>query len=140
MSKTSIRQQIHHNIIAIISLIVAIIAISYNTWRTEETEKNRNFRTADFEVLNQLGQLQLVVNNARYQKGVNPIIGWGHVSFVSDLSQILPPPVPFEIAELVRVWGDTWQTIQTNEGSADKITQKIDAARALVLHQLKTLK
>lgn len=140
MSKSTIRKQIHHNIIAIISLIVAIIAISYNTWRTEETEKNRNSRAADFEILNQLGQLQLVVNNVRYQRGVNPLSGWGHVSFVSDLSQILPPPVPFKIAELVRVWGETWQTIETNEASADKITQQIDGARALVLHQLKTLK
>lgn len=143
MPRISVKRQIHNNMVAIISLVVAITAISYTTWRSEKTERNRNVRPAAFEVLNQLGQLQLVVNSVRYrddnQGVVNPIIGWGHVSFVSDLSQILPPPIPVKIAELVHIWGDTWETIRTNEADADKITHQIDSSRALVLKQLKHL-
>ena len=144
MLKSSIRMQIHDNLVAIISLIIAIVALSYNTWRNERTEANRNIRPAAFEILNQLGQLQLVVNNTRYLPGssdsMNPILGWGHVSYISDLSQLLPKPIPAEINKLVIVWGDNWQRIRKNEASADKVAQVIDSSRSMILSKLKELK
>ncbi len=144
MSKNSLGTQIHNNIIAIISLTVAISALSYNTWRNEKTEKNRNIRPAAFEVLKELGQLQLVVNNAHYiighSESINPILGWGHISLISDLGQILPPPIPAKVDELFRVWGDNWQKIRTDEASVDRITHEIDDSRTIILNQLKRLK
>jgi hypothetical protein len=144
MLRNTVGAQIHNNIVAIISLTVAISALSYNTWRNEKTEKNRNIRPAAFEVLKELGQLQLVVNNTRYitdhSGSINPILGWGHVSLVSDLGQILPPPIPSKVDELVRVWGDNWQKIRTDEVSADKVAHKIDDSRTIILNLLKNLK
>ncbi|WP_043872956.1 hypothetical protein [Legionella massiliensis] len=144
MLKNSIWSQIHNNLIALISLTVAISALSYNTWRNETTEKNRNIRPAAFEVLKELGQLQLVVNNTRYiansSESINPILGWGHVSLISDLGQLLPPPIPAKVDELVRVWGDNWKKIRTDEESADKITHEIDSSRAIILNTLMHLK
>ena len=34
----TIRQQIHSNLVALISLFVAVTALAYNTWRNETTE------------------------------------------------------------------------------------------------------
>ncbi|MFI4918948.1 MAG: hypothetical protein ACHP65_05270 [Legionellales bacterium] len=144
MQKKSIKNQIHNNLVAIISLSVAISALSYNTWRNEKTERNRNIRPAAFEILKELGQLQLIVNNVRYgtehSKLIDPILGWGHISFLSDLSQLLPQPIPTQMSKLVQVWQNDWEKIRTNEASADKITLKIDDSRSMVLNQLKTLK
>ena len=144
MSRDSIGSQIHKNIVAIISMILAIAALSYNTWRNEKTERNRNIRPAAFEVLKELGQLQIIVNDAHYETNspgsMNPMLGWGHVSLISDLGQILPPPMPFSVNKLVHVWGDNWQQIRTNEASVDAITKEIDASREIILTQLKSLK
>ena len=140
----TIREQIHNNLVAIISLIVAITALSYNTWRNEKSERNRNIRPAAFEVLNQLGRLQLVVNNTLYinnkSESMNPILGWGHVSFISDLGQLLPQPIPVKVDKLVEVWENNWQKIRTDETSVNNVTHEIDEAREVVLTQLKMLK
>lgn len=144
MSNKSIKSQIHSNLVAIISLIVAISSLSYNTWRNEKTEKNRNIRPVAFEILKELGQLQLVVNNVRYatdnKMSINPIMGWGHISFISDLSQLLPQPIPTQISKLVQIWQNNWGEIRTDESKADIITYQIDDSRSIILNQLKKLK
>ena len=60
----NVGQQLRSNAVALISLAVALTALGYNTWRNERTEHNRNIRVAAFEVLTQLGELQVVVNSA----------------------------------------------------------------------------
>ncbi len=143
MSQDSIGSQVHNNLIAIISLVIAIAALFYNAWRLQVTEENFNIRPAAFEMLKQLGQLQLVVNNTRYlsnhTESMNPILGWGYVSLINDLSQLLPPPMPSRATELSHVWADNWEKIRTDETCADKITQQIDASRNLILNQIKHL-
>ena len=62
----SIIEQIRRNLLAIISLTVAISALGYNTWRNETTEENRNIRLASFEILVQLGKLQIITDHAHY--------------------------------------------------------------------------
>lgn len=138
----SILQQIRDNVVAIISLIVAISALGYTTWREEHTEKNRNIRAAAFEVLMHLGELQMVVNTKHYDPqnpSGNPLIGWGHIALIDDLSQILPAPAPKTADELVNVWKENWKQINENEDSADKISDSIDKTREVVLKILKEL-
>jgi hypothetical protein len=144
MARKSLEKQVHDNAIALISLVVAVLALFYNTWRAELTEENFNIRPAAFEMLKNLGQLQLLVNNIRYvhqqPKATNPILGWGYVSLISDLSQILPPPIPEHVQELVSTWQQNWEQISTKEECADKISRKIDDVRMLILDELKKLK
>lgn len=142
MKSKSMGNQIKNNAVALISLIVAFIALGYNTWRNEHTEKNRNIRMASFEVLKSLGELQLVVNYAQYQPDNtmgNPILGWGYIALIGDLSHLLPSPVPEQAAELIRVWGTDWNKIKTDEKSADLISNQIDGARSAVLGTLYSL-
>jgi hypothetical protein len=72
--------QLRANTVALTSLAVALTALGYNTWRNERTERNRNVRVAAFEVLKQLGELQLVVNAAFFAKDGrlgHQMAGWG---------------------------------------------------------------
>lgn len=143
MKIITIATQIKNNFIAILSMIIAITALSYNTWRNELTEKNRNIRTAAFETLKELGELQIIINHSYYQHDNamgNPLLGWGHVAFITDLGQLLPYPIPTRVKKLTEVWGDNWDKVQTNEVAVDKITNEIDQARESVTNVLRQLK
>src|SRR5579862_5039415 len=123
MKTITIPHQIKNNFIAIISLFIAITALYYNTWRNEQTEKNRNIRTAAFEVLKELGDFQTIINYAHYQPQSadgNPYLAWGHVAMMNDLSELLPPPVPNNIHTLTQTWNKNWRRIKTDDGAVDK--------------------
>ncbi len=138
----SIGQQIQRNLLAIISLVVAVSALSYNTWRNETSEENRNIRVASFEVLMNLGKLQLITDYAHYDKNNergNPITGWGHISMVEDLSFLMPSPVPEKSIALKKVWAENWQKLGKDPNSVKYITNAINTMRETVKSQLKTI-
>lgn len=140
---SNVGNQIGQHIVAIISLIIAIVALTYTTWREEESEQNRNFRLAAFEVLKNLGNLQVIVNYGHYEPDNsmgNPILGWGYVALAGDLSKLLPSPVPEQVDKLIQVWTDEWKKIKTDQASVDRISQQIDQARTAVTDQLYHLK
>ncbi len=143
MDRHSLKRQLKDNMVAIISLVIAIVALLYTGWREETTEKNRTLRTAGFEVLKNLGELQIVVNYAYYQhddaKG-NPYLGWGHIALISDLAVLLPSPIPQTIAKLVKDWGELAQKINNNEEAVDLISSEIDASRHEVLQAIRYLR
>jgi hypothetical protein len=89
MKLSYLLEQVKSNLIAIISLAIALTALGYTTWREEVTEKNRTLRAAGFEVLKNLGELQLIVNYIRYDPEnpqANPYLGWGYVAIIGDVS------------------------------------------------------
>ena len=134
--------QIKNHYVAIISLIIAVIALLYTSWREENTEKNRTYRLAGYEVLKNLGELQIVVHTSYYAKESmgDPFIGWGYVAIISDFSQLLPEPVPKEVKKLVQVWGENWSHLKTDEHAVQTVTKEIDAARQTVLTEIKHLR
>ena len=139
----SIMQQVQRNLLAIISLVVAISALGYNTWRNETTEENRNIRLASFEILVQLGKLQIIADHVHYGNAnntANPITGWGHVAMIDDLSFLMPAPLPDEAAKLKKVWQQNWEGLGTDDSSAVTLTETITAMRETVKSQLKTIK
>ena len=143
METVSIAQQLKRNFIAILSLVVAITALSYNTWRNEYTEKNRNIRVASFEILKTLGELQLIVDYAHFQKDKHygdPTMGWGKVLFIKDLSQISPSPIPETAEKLLMTWRDNWEKMETDNQSVQRISEEIFHAREDVVGVLKGLR
>lgn len=140
---SSIKEQLKQHCIAIVSLAIAIIALLYTTWREEETEKNRNVRVAAFEVLKNLGQLQVVVNYAVFQPDNtmgNPMLGWGYVAIISDMSELLPPSTQENAKKLRTVWSENFQSLKTEEAASDRVTQEIDASREAVLEVIRHLR
>lgn len=81
-------------VIALISLVVALMGLGYNTWRNEATEAHRNARQASFELLDQLGQLQQIVDN-RYYAGerseMTRIAAWSRAALIRDMGTLVSP-------------------------------------------------
>lgn len=141
-TKNSILGQIQRNLIAIFSLIFAITSLGYNTWRNELTEDNRNIREAAFVVLVKLGDLQRVVFFSHYDHDEvtgNPRNGWAYALTISDLSQVVPEPLPECTATLKQVWGENWNLLGSQEAAAEKIGTAIDKCREITLKILRDL-
>lgn len=141
--RSSLRQQVHQNLIAIFSLVFAVVGLTYNTWRNELTEDNRNVREAAFEILVMLGDLQRVVFFSHYDRDDvigNPRNGWAYVLTISDLSKIMPDAVPTCSKAHEHAWSGSWQLLGKNEGGAQKIGSAIDDCRHLTLDVLHNLR
>ena len=141
---STIREQLRNNLVALISLVVAVSSLGYNTWRNERTEHNRNVRTATFELLVKLAELERVVYLAQYdrdQSGGSPRTGWTYVLVIRDLSALAPQPVPAKAAQLQKVWSDNWEGLgKEDETSVNRIDDAIGALREATLTSLKTLR
>jgi len=139
----SLREQLRDNVVAIISLVVALTALGYNTWRNERTEHNRNVRTAAFEVLGRLAELERVVFLAQYDhdvRGGSPRAGWTCVLAIHDLAALVPAPVPARAAQLQKVWAENWEGLgRDEEMSAERIDDAIGTVRKDTLATLMAL-
>jgi hypothetical protein len=141
---TTIREQLRNNVVALISLVVALGSLSYNTWRNERTEHNRNVRTATFELLGKLAELERVVYLAQYDRdrsGGNPRTGWTYVLVIQDFAAVVPQPVPAQAAQLQKVWAENWQGLGgEDESSVERIDDAISKLRTASLAMLKALR
>lgn len=130
------------NSVALISLVIALSSFFYGAYRQERTERNMNVRQASFEMLKQLGELQLIVNRGYFEKNSetgNPMLGWGYIAFISDLSVLLPSDVKNSTDHLIAVWKQEWKHYKDSEESADKISQASDEVRLSVRRELTNL-
>lgn len=137
-----ILKQIRQQSLSIISLLVAISALSYNTYRNELTEFNRNKRHAGFELLKELNQLQLLIDYAHYDKDSeqgNPITGWGHMMYVKDMSHLISANVVADADQLGETWAMEYASVYDNSVSNQRITEKVDALRSRVRHEINSL-
>jgi hypothetical protein len=141
---STLRQQLRNNAVALISLVVALGSLGYNTWRNERTEHNRNIRTATFELLSKLAELERVVFLAQYDRdgsAGSPRTGWTYVLLIRDLSAVVPAPVPARAAELQKSWGENWGGLgKDDESSVNKIDDAIDRLREASLTTIKSLR
>jgi len=141
---SSLRQQLRNNAVALISLVVALGSLGYNTWRNERTEYNRNIRTATFELLGKLSELERVVYLAQYDRDVsggNPRTGWTYVLVIRDLSSVVPAPVPAKAVQLQQVWSENWEGLgRDDEASVNRIDDAIGSLREAALAMLQALR
>ena len=140
----TLREQLRNNAVALISLVVALGSLAYNTWRNERTEHNRNVRTAGFEILTKLAELERVVFLAQYDQdtqGGNPRTGWTYVLVIRDLSELVPEDVPTQAVNLRKVWGENWEGLgKDDETAVDRIDDAITKLRETTLRMLRSLR
>ncbi len=140
----SIREQLRSNAVALISLVVALSSLGYNTWRNEHTERNRNVRTAAFEMLMRAGDLERVTFLAQYDRDVragSPRTGWTDVTAIRDLATLVPAPVPVRAAELEKAWTDNWEGLgKDDETAVSRIDDAIGRLREAILATLHALR
>jgi hypothetical protein len=138
----SIVNQVRRNAVALISLVIALYGLGYNTWRNELTEANRNQRTAAFEILLKLGELQQVVFHGHYDRDTsmgNPRTGWAYVLTVHDLASVMKKPMPAMADELISTWSADWEGLGSDQDSADRVIAGIERAREQTLRVLRSL-
>ena len=134
----TLRAQVRHNVLALISFGVALTSVSYNTWRDERTEYNRNVRAAAFQMLTKLADFERTVFLSHYDRDPangNPRIGWTDVIVIHDLATVAPAPLESTAATLRTVWRDNWERLAgDDESSVDQsgrilpnITRRTDA-------------
>lgn len=155
---STIRTQVRNNAVALISLVVALGSLGYNTWRNETTEEQRNLRHASFRVLESLGELQEVVNYRYYYlpfedtaqaESKSRLRGFGSVTMVRDLMNLMPPPAPGAGQELHRLWNRHFgalDDLDSNGGHSpssrtaeQELTGAIEETREAVVEVLKSL-
>lgn len=127
---------------AVFSMLFALVGFSYNVWRMEITEYNSNVRSASFELLLQLSELESIVYAAHYDQDVilgSPRKGWVKVNLIADLSMITEPELSVAAEELKLSWQSNWQQLADDEASAQAVVIKIDETRAQVRILLKQL-
>src|SRR5439155_983144 len=130
------RSQLRVNVLAIVSLVIALIALGYTTWRNERTEYNRNVRVAAFETLKQLGEAQIIVEYAHFQKNRqlgDPLQGWGRMIYIRDLAKLLPASAPADAERLWVAWRDNIEKLEDDKEALVKITDEMQLLRLSVL-------
>lgn len=127
---------------AVFSMLFALVGFSYNVWRMQITEYNSNMRSASFELLLQLSELEAIVYAAHYDQDTiegSPRKGWIKVNLIADLSMIAEPEVSASANALKLEWQDNWQALSRDEASAMNMVEAIDLTRDEVRHLLSKL-
>ena len=117
---------------SIASLLLAVVGFSYNTWRLEVTEDNNNIRTAAFEVLQNLSELEQVIFSAYYDNDTvegSPRKGWVKVGLINDLSTLISPEVEKDTMILKQYWSENWSKMSQEQDVVDNLGTYIDKIR-----------
>ena len=128
---------------AILSLLFAVLGFSYNAWRMELSEDNNNIRTASFEVLKELAELEQIIFAAHYDQNAvagNPRTGWVKVGLITDLSVLVSRGAETQSMELKSIWSKNWSSMSKDREAVDELIRAIDVVRAEIKSVLSELK
>ncbi len=143
LNRQWILAQLRANIVAICSMAVALTGLAYNTYRNEKTEINHNVRAAAFETLKNLGEVQIIVDYLHFKKDRvrgDARLGWGRITLIHDLAQVLPAPGP-EDADLLRTaWRENVEQLEDSSDAMIHITDEIQRLRLTTLDILNHLR
>ncbi len=132
MSRESLQKLKLFYITSIFSIAFAMLGFTYNAWRMEVTEDNSNTRTAAFEVLLQLSEMEQIIYAAHYDKNSeegNPRKIWVKVELIGDLSSLISPEVKMSTDELKLLWSRGWDVMKDDEEITHKLVGQIGKVR-----------
>jgi len=135
--------QLRANIVAISSMAVALTGLAYNTYRNEKTEINHTVRAAAFETLKNLGEVQIIADYAHFKKDRlrgDTRLGWGRVTLIHDLAQVLPAPGPADADALRTAWRENVEQLEESNDAMIRITDEIQRMRLTTLDILNKLR
>lgn len=116
----------------IFSVILSLSGFSYNVWRLESTETNNTVRTASFEMLLELSQLEQLIYSLHYDKDNmegSPRKGWVKVGLINDLSPLAGKGVMEKSEQLRAEWSENWHHIEDSNEATNQIVDAIEATR-----------
>ncbi|KNC69082.1 hypothetical protein [Pseudoalteromonas ardens] len=126
----------------IASMLFAFVGFAYNAWRLEVSEQNNNIRTACFEMLRELAQLEQLIYIAHYDQDKtlgSPRKGWVSVGLINDFSYLTNSELQQSATTLRATWSDNWQNIYASTQAVDLVVKDIDTVRADIKQLLNEL-
>lgn len=139
---SGIQEQMGKHSVALVALLVAVLTLGYTAWRQEVSERQRTVRTAGFELLRELGALQMVMDQAHFagdaERG-DPIKGWSHVLLAEDFAMFMDPEVQAAVKALHQRWEEEWPKLGEDEDAATRLTATIEVTRLAVRAELSRL-
>ncbi|WP_133407649.1 hypothetical protein [Parashewanella tropica] len=135
------KRRLHAFFIAF-SILLSIIGFSYNVWRLEVTERNSTVRTASFELLKELSELEQLIYILHYDKNLtdgSPRRGWIKVGLIKDLSPLAGEEVEVMSLKLMDVWSENWTYIEQSQQATDTVIATIDETRSSINKALTSL-
>ncbi len=127
---------------AILSVVFAVVGFSYNAWRLEASEHNNNVRTACFELLSDLAELEQIIYANHYDRNEvdgSPRKGWVRIGLIADLSALVSPGVAASAEQLKSMWSEVWPRVADDREVVDELVVAIDAVRTEIKHVLGNL-
>lgn len=142
-TRSSIKEQLRRNLVALISLAIAVTSLGYNTWRNEASENNRNQRLVSIQVLLMLGDLQRLTMDRHYGENLDEDAvlraAWAKVLTIRDIAQVAEGSVPTSAMNLHEVWNDLYDELGSSDAAKDKIIAALETVRVDTHEVLKSL-
>ncbi len=125
----------------IISIFSAVLSFSYNAWRLELSEDNSTIRTASFQVLVELAELEQGMYSLHYdhKEDWSPRKGWVSIALIRDLSMLIGTPAAKEAQVLHAKWKALWPDIEQDPVALNSIISQIDVLRERITKDLASL-
>ncbi len=108
----------------------------------EASEFNNNVRTASFEVLENLAELEQNVYAAHYDNDEvmgSARIGWVKIGLINDLSTLISSDVAGNAMKLKLNWSEHWTLIPDDIAALEQLVSDIDKVREAIKYELEHL-
>ncbi len=143
MEGVSIKKKLHvYYLTTLFSVAFALLGFSYNAWRMEVTEDNENVRTAAFEVLTNIAELEQIIFAIHYDKNPdkgNPRDGWAKLGLIYDLCSMISKQ-SMTLCEQVKLsWQRNWPDIEASNEATEVVIADLEALRLQIRQDLKQL-
>ena len=111
-------------------LLIAVMTLFYSGYRAELNQQNQTARSAGFEVLKALNELQMIIDAQRYtpKHAPNFLDGWNEVLLIDDMSDFINVGVQTQAQALHQVWQSNFENLQ-NDTANEAITTAIKRTR-----------
>ncbi len=129
-------------ITAIFSILISLASFAYNTWRLEVSEKNSTIRTASFELIKNLSELEQLLYALHYDKDIkegSPRKAWIKVGLIKELSPLVDVHVKKASDNLHDIYSENWSHVKEDENATLIIVDAIDKIRDEIKEKLKSL-
>jgi len=121
-------------------LLIAILTLIYSGYRAELNQENQTARSAGFEVLKALNELQMIIDAQRYTPDDAPnfLDGWNEVLIIDDLSDFINTAVQTQAQSLHLTWQNNFETLQDDKANK-ALTTAIKKMRSSLKEAIRNL-
>ena len=97
-------------------LLIAVTTLLYSGYRAELNQQNQTARSAGFELLKALNDLQMIIDAQRYtpKNAPNFLDGWNKILRIDDMSDFINPTVQHQADLLHKEWQEHFENLQSD--------------------------